>query len=172
MVSDDNNSSTSGEFEAGGKSGGDSYGSSLWKVVLIVVAVLVLIIVLNNRTPSPEEPDTPAVVWHDDYAGAIRLAQEQNKPALLAFHAEWCASCQQMKRTAYHDPAVIEAVKDFIPIIVDTDKQESLAQQYGITFLPTYIVTDPRGVETDRFVGFFSPSDFIGQLKIALAASQ
>ena len=140
---------------------------SRWPLFFIVVVAAIIAFTYFNRSEITE-PDTPAIEWIHDYSAGFDLARKENKPVLLAFHADWCPSCNQMKRTTYHDPEVIKTVAKFIPVMVDTDRQKDLADRYGIQGIPAYVVTDKSGAVVHRFAGPSPSAEFIKLLDAGL----
>ena len=69
------------------------------------------------------------------YAGKI--------PAIIDFYADWCAPCRQLS------PIVEEIAKDYqgkiIVYKVDTEKERKLAQNIGISALPTLLFIPMEG---------------------------
>ena len=55
-------------------------------------------------------------------------------PSLIAFHATWCQPCQRDK------PLLVEVGKEFPVTEIDFESQHSIASQYRVSVLPTYIV--------------------------------
>ena len=62
---------------------------------------------------------------------------EGKKPAIVDFYADWCSPCRQLA------PVIEEIAKEYAGKIdvykVDTEKERVLAQNLGITSLPTLI---------------------------------
>lgn len=71
-------------------------------------------------------------------------------PVLIDFYATWCGPC---KTSAPH---VKQAMKDYagkVKVVkIDIDLEPGLAKQYGIKYVPTFIVID-QGKEIHRTVG-------------------
>ena len=65
------------------------------------------------------------------------------KPAIIDFYADWCAPCRQLS------PIVEEIAKDYqgkiIVYKVDTEKERKLAQNIGISALPTLLFIPMEG---------------------------
>lgn len=75
-------------------------------------------------------------------------ADRPGEPIMLDFTAVWCGPCRSMK------PAVETLVEKGYPIkAVDLDQHRDLADRYGVTGVPTFIVVDPDGRELARTSG-------------------
>ena len=65
------------------------------------------------------------------------------KPAIIDFYADWCAPCRQLS------PIVEEIAKEYqgkiIVYKVDTEKEKKLAQNIGISALPTLLFIPMEG---------------------------
>lgn len=68
---------------------------------------------------------------------------EGTKPVIIDFYADWCPPCRQLS------PLVEEIAKEYdgkiVVYRVDTDKEKSLAQNLGITNLPTLLYIPAKG---------------------------
>jgi len=148
-----------------------SSGRWWWLAVPVLALILILLFRGSGKTENPVSGLAEGINWNSNYQSAMELAQKEKKPVLLVFSATWCPPCQNMKKTTYHDPAVVKVAQGFIPIMVDTDENVDLAQQYGVSGIPCYFLLRPDGTQIDSFVGYHKASDFAAKLKIALEKS-
>lgn len=82
------------------------------------------------------------------------VALPTGKPRLLEFTSQHCPSCarvaplvQKLERECTaHDGTIL-------PIDVDSETGDSLANRYSVNDLPTFIMIDANGAEVSRLVG-------------------
>ena len=142
--------------------------ASPWRWLIIIVLVIIAFMLVSNWAAQDDYSDLPGITWSDDYNAAMALAGQQEKPVLIAFHAKWCGYCTKMKKTTYHAPEVLKAMQDFVPIMIDTDKQGDIAQKYKVGPIPDYIIAKPDGTVVTRFLGYYNPDDFVAKLNSGL----
>ena len=66
---------------------------------------------------------------------------------VIRFTASWCQPCKAMA-------SILEEINTNIPIeVVDIDKQQDIAIEYGIRGVPTLVKVDNNGNVTGRMVG-------------------
>ena len=72
-----------------------------------------------------------------------------DRPIMLEFSAEWCGPCRQTR------PHVQELKRKGFPIReIDVDEDaEGLAERFGVTSVPTFVVVERNGRELDRMTG-------------------
>lgn len=72
-----------------------------------------------------------------DYEKSKQWKYEGKKPAIIDFYADWCAPCRQLS------PIIEELARDYqgkiIVYTVDTEKENKLARNIGISALPTLL---------------------------------
>jgi thiol-disulfide isomerase/thioredoxin len=99
--------------------------------------------------------------------GAEAGETAQTGPILLDFTASWCGPCQSMK------PAVEELHRKGYPIKpIDIDRYPELAERYGITGVPTFVVVERDGKELARQSGACAASDLAALYRRGLAKSE
>ena len=88
-----------------------------------------------------------------------------DKPVLVDFSADWCTACKKL------EPTLSRLASDFkgqaTVVRVDVDDSKVLADQYGVSALPT-IILFKNGAELARFRGAQSERRLRGALKGAL----
>ncbi|RDJ35543.1 MAG: thioredoxin [Crenarchaeota archaeon] len=122
-----------------------------------------------QNNPEPEvnsgPPAPPPGVSAASYKDALNLSKNHKKPVLLFFTANWCGYCRQMKADTLSNTQVKNNMKDFIFYEVNTDREQSLARQYGVRGLPTYKVINSEEKVLAEGSGFKEPRDFIAWLQ-------
>ncbi|RUL88573.1 thioredoxin domain-containing protein [Tautonia sociabilis] len=84
-------------------------------------------------------------------------------PAILDFHADWCAPCNQMR------PRVeLLARKNYPVRSIDVDRQPELAERFGIQNIPTFIILDAEGREVARREGIVEARELADLYRDAL----
>ena len=110
---------------------------------------------------------------------ALAQAQEEKRPAVVFFTADWCAPCKQLKAHTLPDPEVQNLLASFTPIKADVTKGAGRAahnfmQQHRVSGVPTIVFLDGKGNEIveSRVVGYQPPEMIIPRMKMALARSK
>jgi thioredoxin:protein disulfide reductase len=118
----------------------------------------------------------PGVVWHSYSNQVLHQAQQEGKPVIIDFYADWCAPCRELDEITLRDEKVVSlAGKSFVMIKVDLTKKDQslhprLLQKYGVKGVPTVIFLNARGQEQKdlRTMDFLPPEQFMGRMKQAL----
>jgi thioredoxin-related protein len=132
--------------------------------------------------PAPEpaaESHANDALWRNDYAGALKQAQSENKLVLLDFTgSDWCPWCIKFEHDVLSTPQFgdyahkeLELVKVDFPHHTPLPQgqqqaNDALAQRFGVDGYPTYILLNSAGLEMGRQVGYLEggPAAFIAAL--------
>ena len=115
------------------------------KKIIIVLMLFVCIINLFANEKS--------TLWTDDFANALILAKETNKPILIDFTgSDWCGWCVRLKEEVFNKPEFIEyAQEKFVLFVADFPRSipqsnelkrqnRSLMEKYEIKGFPTIVI--------------------------------
>lgn len=103
-----------------------------------------------KETKTQKEAD----LWYDNLAIAISVAVRQYKPILLFFRSDNCAWSIKMRDEVMRTEEVQDAMKSFVKVQINVDKQKQLAMQYGVDSVPTIILMSSDKSENIRLPGF------------------
>ncbi len=96
-----------------------------------------------------------------------RALQSAKKPVMLDFYADWCVACKEMDRFTFHDPKVIEQLKDLtllqVNVTSNTNDDRALMKRFGLFGPPGIIFFDAAGKEIpdSRIVGIMDAGNFV-----------
>jgi protein disulfide-isomerase len=105
------------------------------------------------------------VPWRDDLSAAREEGRRENKPVLAYFTADWCGPCQSMKSTTWADADVEQALREFVPVRIDIDRDRNLAHAYAVEAVPMYVVLDAEGRVLKSTSGALRADEFIEWLQ-------
>lgn len=109
----------------------------------------------------------------DEFQQLWTQAKMQNKPILLDFYANWCMSCHEMDQTTFKDPAVKQALSQFVVIRADITENnqpvKKLMQQFGVIAPPTLIFFNHKGQLQPNLtlVGLVSPKELLKNVLVS-----
>ncbi len=87
------------------------------------------------------------------------MARQEGKPVFLYFHAQWCTYCVKLKKTTFKDQEVLSYLNEnFISISVDTDQNQTLAEQWRVRGLPTMWFLEADGSKINNIPGYMDAS--------------
>ncbi len=99
------------------------------------------------------------------------LDRAEGKPVMIDFYADWCSSCKLMEATTFQDPAVKEALKDFVILKADItahDHQDkAMLNYFNVVAPPTFLFFDKQGneIKSLRIVGEVEAPAFLSKIK-------
>jgi thioredoxin-related protein len=116
-------------------------------------------------TPGPVVPAPEAQqLIAGNYAEALQRSAALGKPILAFFTADWCNWCQKMKTETMSDARVKTVLKNYILVYVDADKDRDTTKKFGVTTLPSYVVTNANETKLKMDTGFKNADSFASWL--------
>jgi thioredoxin:protein disulfide reductase len=106
---------------------------------------------------------------------ALFKAQQENKPILVDFYADWCISCKEMEHIVFPKLSVRALLKRFIVLRADVtandDFDKALEKKFNVIAPPTFLFFTPDGHELTelRIVGQVDSETFTSRLKQVLS---
>lgn len=113
---------------------------------------------VKKTEKSLEKVNMPAKInWVSAHRASIE-ALDENKPILCFFTADGSTDCRKLEHEFFADKTIAEYInKNFVPVIIvdhedlpDTATEKVVKKNYGVTQVPTLIVTDPDGKLIDQ----------------------
>jgi len=121
---------------------------------LIILATL--LVALASAATAADK----GIAWLT-YEDGMAVAAESEKMVMIDFHADWCKYCKKMDKETFTDPGVIRLIEQyFVPISVDTQKQQKIGQQYSVQSLPTMWFLESDGSPITPLPGFVDAKRF------------
>ena len=110
-------------------------------------------------------PASDSINWHSYEEGMI-LSKVEKKKVFLHFYADWCGFCRKMANTTFKDSALINYLNDnYMPIMVNTDREPQTAGNYGVAGLPTTVFLTPIGEPIFTVPGYIATDPLMSMLK-------
>ena len=132
----------------------------VWGLFLILIGVMVVVGI--SRFLQPKE----IIPWRTDFAAATEEARASGKPVLLYLTASWCGPCQSLKSTTWADADVDAALRNYVPVKVDIDRNRDIARRYNPQGgLPFVAVLNSSGDAQKGAVGALPPEEFLTWLR-------
>ena len=131
----------------------------VWGIFLILCAVVGVATLAKALRPKEVVP------WRTDFAAATAEARREGKPVFAYFTAVWCGPCQTLTHTTWANQGVDAALKAYVPVKIDIDRNPELAQKYGVGAVPTLAVLGADGRTERRVEGALPAEEFLRWLK-------
>lgn len=110
---------------------------------------------------TPEKPERPmGQITATSYADALTQAGKYGMPVLIRFGANWCSWCKKMESETLKDQKVKDAMMHYVYLYVDTDKERTTARKFGVSSLPSFVITNCNEQKLKFEQGFKTANEF------------
>ena len=147
------------------------------KLILFAAIVFLLLFPFSTTKAAPEDR------WLNGasgYARALELQRELKVPLIVYFYADWCPYCQKLDREYLPTAVVRQYLRGVVKVRINPEygpAEEEIAQRYGVTGYPTFLVmrnlsTPPRNIQPFRKGGAsLNPADWVTACQWAVSSS-
>jgi Thiol:disulfide interchange protein len=134
--------------------------------IILLTALFVVAVGVGVAT----SPSTP-ISWYD-YNDGMKLAEEEDKPMMINFGADWCRFCGKLDEKTFTDGQVIALSESFVCIKVDVDQGREITKKFKIRPIPAIVFADSQGHEIHRVIGFKNADKFLKEMHTALSKAE
>lgn len=119
--------------------------------------------------PTTEQTQqVPFTIIHDisDLNQQLALAQQQGKPVMLDFYADWCVACKEFEKYTFNTPLIRQHLSNFVLLQIDvtanTAEHIALMKKMNVLGLPTIDFWNAQGdlQNAARVTGFMDAPQF------------
>jgi thiol:disulfide interchange protein DsbD len=133
-----------------------------FKIFKTAFAIIILAAAVYSLIPSGKNE----IIWKPYADNALSAGSKGNAGIIIDFYADWCIPCKELDASTFTNPNVIDAAKRFLTLKADMTKSlspevEALRNKYNIVGVPTLLIIDSNGKETNRITGFINANDFL-----------
>ncbi len=107
----------------------------------------------------------PKLPWRRDWKEAMIEARDNRQDMLLLFDAATCPRCMHMDSEVFKDERVQEELATYQLIRVDILWNRDLADRYGVTGTPSFVVLNSVGRVLGKHAGTLGPAEMIRFLR-------
>lgn len=135
-----------------------------WKLATIVLPLMLSLIAVAVNAFGTQTANE-GIQWFS-YAEGRQRGMEENKKVFLVFNADWCRYCLQMEKETFRNPTVIAYVnRNFIPISVNSDREQDIAAKYSVRGLPSTWFISEKGDNIGNRPGYIAADEMLRILK-------
>ena len=133
---------------------------------LLLSAALCLPATQNPLPPAPPKAEELKINWFEALTPAAARAHEQQKLVMIYFTAQVSTgdATQRMNRETFISDEAARALKDFVCVKIDYDKQRDIADRYRVKEPPVVIFLNPDGTLRDRVNNYQSQAVFLANV--------
>lgn len=119
----------------------------------------------DDQIDGDVQVEVEKVNWLHDYSKGVHESAACKRPMVIIVGAKWCGYCRKLYEQTLPNPGIISLLNEqFVPVMLDADKEPELTQKLKVQSMPTVIVVSPERKILRRIAGFKSPAELNAQL--------
>ena len=102
--------------------------------------------------------------WLTSLVDAKKKAKASNELIFVDLFADWCGWCHKMEQEVFPAEVFQNATQNKVLLRLNTEdggEGTKLAQEFGITSLPTFLLLTPQGTVAGTIRGYFPANEFV-----------
>ncbi|MFQ6072948.1 MAG: thioredoxin family protein [Methanosarcinales archaeon] len=137
------------------------------KIITVLAIIIIIGFMYVSVQSSPVLSDEKysylgGHIWNKSLDEGFRIAQEQDKPILVYFWAQWCPWCEKFETETLPEERIAKILKnEFVLVAIDLDEQRDVAQRYGVSYPPHELFLDKNGNIITRIPGYVDANRFL-----------
>ncbi len=135
--------------------------------LVIAVSLSALFYACDKEEPPPQE-----ISFVYDIHEALKLAVEKEQPVVVEFFKPDCPYSRMMDDSTFSSSIVISMSSTMIFAKINALVDTIAAENYGVSFYPTFIVFKSSGEEIDRLVGYYGPGEFFNEVQLFIQGNE
>ena len=131
--------------------------------------LLLFVLLIIGCEKQVSEENQNGIKWENNLDSAFTIASSSNKLIMIDFMAEWCPPCKEMDKKTFSNTNIIKKSNEFIPVQIDVDKQQNIAEEYngnarkyGGIGIPNILFLDEENKIIRHIVGFHDVDQLMG----------
>jgi len=117
----------------------------------IAIAAIILSVVLFLGVNNPSASNTLSALAAS--ATPLTVAEQNGKPTLMEFYADWCTSCQAMAKDLSELKQTYSDRLNFVMLNVDNTKWLAEMADYRVDGIPHFVFLDGEGKAVANAIG-------------------
>ncbi len=126
--------------------------------------LFIFILLLSLALFSGCAKEVTGIGWAEDIEAGKEQAQAEEKPLMVYYSADWDELSEKFEKDVLANSEVKSTIEKIVAVHLDSDVNEEIAKEYGVSAFPTVIFYTHTGDEVKRVVGYVEADEFLKTL--------
>jgi thioredoxin-related protein len=132
---------------------------SVFLIILIFFFAIGDFLFCDEQVPFKAKPSSQ-LSFMPSLESAKQAARASGKPVVVAFITDRCPLCQQLRKKVFRNTEVLALADDFHWVLVDLDRNLTMARDQSVEAVPLIQLLDPEGKKRKEILGLLEPVEF------------